>query len=94
MSLRYRDTVSCCLARGAEGVVLRDGMEHVFLTWVVKPEHTLSGKMSTFTPTCVCQRESPVLPVSEAHSTQSKQIKEMFSFFYLYDSDICAIEIG
>lgn len=30
------DTVACCLAWGAEGVVLWEGREHVMLTWVVK----------------------------------------------------------
>ncbi len=53
------DTVACCLAWGAEGVVLWEGKEHVMLTWVVKawtylgkcpfiPSHTHSFSLDSY----------------------------------------------
>lgn len=33
------DTVACCLALGATGLLLGHAKEHVMLTWVVKPQH-------------------------------------------------------
>lgn len=54
------DTVACCLARVAEGVVLWDGKEHVMLTWVVKPQHTWeNAPLYPLTPTPFLQIITP-----------------------------------